>query len=423
MKAIVLGAGVIGVTTAYELARDGHEVVVIDQREDVGLETSFANGGQLAANHAEPWAAPGTVSKALKWLARKDAPLLYRLRLDPALWAWTLEFLLNCSEPKFWKNVERILRVALYSRERYQVLRGELNFEYSLHQKGILNIYRDGHEFDLALEKARTMKELGCERLALDRKGCVDLEPALAHSTQLITGGTWAPHDESGDCLAFTQQLAAHTRTMGVTYQFNTKVLGLDTEGYKIKSAKTDKDNVVGDVEGDVFVLAMGCNSQMLAKTLGLKLHIYPAKGYSLSLPITNPDGNDAPRISLTDDRYKLVFSRQGDIFRVAGLAEFAGYNTDIDEKRAKLILDTTLKLFPKSGESDQATFWAGLRPATPDGVPLLGRGKHENLLLNTGHGTLGWTMAAGSARIIADLANIGTPHIDMEGLGWERFA
>jgi len=421
MKAIVLGAGVIGVTTAYELSRDGHEVVVVDQNADVGLETSYANGGQLAANHAEPWAAPGTILKAIKWLGQKDAPLLYRLRLDPTLWAWTVEFLANCSEPHFWENVARVLRVALYSRERFQSLREDVGVDlnYSLRQKGILNIFRDGHEFDVALERARTMTELGCERRAIDRRGCVELEPALGHSTQLLTGGTWAPHDESGDCLAFTQNLAAKTREMGVEYQFNTKVTGLETEGYKIKTAKTDQ----GDITGDVFVLAMGCNSQHIAKALDLKLHIYPAKGYSVSLPITNPQTDEAPHISLTDDRYKLVFSRLGDTFRIAGLAEFSGYNTSIDLHRSNLILDTVLKLFPHSGERDQATFWAGLRPATPDGVPLLGRGKHENLLLNTGHGTLGWTMAAGSARIIADLANQRTPDIDMEGLGWERFA
>ena len=419
MKAIVLGAGVIGVTTAYELARDGHDVTVIEQREDVALETSYANGGQIAANHAEPWAAPGTIAKAIKWLGRYDAPLLYRLRLDPALWAWTLEFLANCSEPKFWENVARILRVALYSRERYKALRDEVDLDYGLRQLGIISIYRDGRGFDLALDRARTMTELGCERRALDRKGCIDLEPALAHSTQLLSGGTWSPHDESGDCLAFTQQLAEKAKALGVTFQFNTRVLGLISEGYKITTAKTDRS----DVHGDVFVLALGCHSQAIAKPLGLKLHIYPTKGYSVTLPITNPDGFEAPRVSLTDDQHKLVFSRLGDQLRIAGTAEFSGYNTDLNQRRADLTLDTALKLFPRAGVREQATFWAGLRPSTPDGVPLLGRGKHENLLLNTGHGTLGWTMAAGSARIVADLARGRAPAIDMNGLGWERFA
>jgi len=419
MKVIVLGAGVIGVTTAYELARDGHEVTVIEQREGVGLETSFANGGQLAANHAEPWAAPGTIGKAIKWLGRKNAPLLYRLRLDPQLWAWTVEFMANCTEPRFWQNVERILRVALYSRERFQAIRNDEIFNYEHRQHGILNIFRDGSEFGQALERARSMAELGCERRAMDRKGCIELEPALAHSTQLLCGGTWSPHDESGDCFAFTQHLAAKTQNMGVTYKFNTKILGLKEEGYKITTVKTDH----GDIDGDMFVLALGCSSQHLAKSLGLKLHIYPAKGYSVSLPITHPDTDEAPHISLTDDRYKLVFSRLGDTLRIAGMAEFSGYNTDINQSRAQHILDTALKLFPSAGHRDQAMLWAGLRPATPDGVPLLGHGKHQNLLLNTGHGTLGWTLAAGSARIIADLANAKSPDIDMDGLGWERFA
>jgi len=419
MKAIVLGAGVIGVTTAYELSRDGHDVTVIERRSDVGLETSFANGGQVAANHAEPWAAPGTILKALKWLGQNDAPLLYRLRLDPALWSWTIEFMSHCSEPRFWENAARILRVALYSRERFKTIRADVDFDYNLNERGIVNIFRGHLEFDLALERARTMKELGCERLAMDRKRCIELEPALAHSTQLLCGGTWSPHDESGDCYAFTHHLAAKTREMGVKYKFDTTITGLEQNHQKITAVKTDN----GTFSSDVFVVAMGCQSQHFAKHIGLKLHIYPAKGYSISLPVSEPDNDTAPHVSLTDDRYKLVFSRLGNTMRVAGMAEFSGYDTAIDKKRAHLILDTTLKLFPRAGERDQVEFWAGLRPATPDGVPILGRGKHPNLLLNTGHGTLGWTMAAGSARIIADLANARTPDIDMDGLGWERFS
>ncbi|MBL4691962.1 MAG: D-amino acid dehydrogenase [Magnetovibrio sp.] len=418
MKIIVLGAGIIGVTTAYELSRDGHEVIVVEQREDVGLETSFANGGQLAANHAEPWAAPGTISKALRWLGQKEAPLLYRLRLDPALWAWTLEFLGHCSEPRFWQNVARILRVALYSRDRFKVLRNDLEFDFDLQQRGILNIFRDDTEYEQALIRAQAMTELGCERKAMDAKSCIRLEPALAHSTQPLFGGTWSPHDESGNCFVFTQKLAAKTRDAGVCYQFNTQILGLESDGTQITAVRTNK----GVFKGDQFVLAMGCNSQKIAKALGLKLHIYPAKGYSVSLPITHPNSDEAPQVSLTDDRYKLVFSRFGDTFRAAGTAEFSGYNTDVIAHRAQLILDTTLNLFPNLGDPKQAVFWAGLRPATPDGAPLLGRGQHENLLLNTGHGTLGWTMAAGSARIIADLAQNKQPEIDMDGLGPERF-
>jgi len=419
MKAIVLGAGIIGVTTAFELARDGHYVTVIERREDVALETSFANGGQIAANHAEPWAAPGTIAKAIAWLGRKDAPLLYHLRLDPALWAWTVEFFANCREPKFWQNAARILRVALYSRERYKTLRAELDLTYDLNQRGILNIFRDGPEFDQAVERARTLTELGCERRTLDTDACIALEPALAHSTQNLSGGTWSPHDESGDCHTFTRQLAKITKDLGVTFTFNTRVLGLVCDGPKITSVHTDH----GDVRGDVFVLAMGCHSQHIAKDLGLNLNIYPAKGYSVTLPITDPHGDHAPRVSLTDDRHKLVFSRLGDRLRVAGTAEFTGYDTHLDQQRAELTLDTALKLFPHAGDRAKATFWTGLRPATPDGVPVLGRGKPENLLLNTGHGTLGWTMAAGSARITADLAQGRTPDIDMDGLGWQRFA
>ncbi|MFC1673610.1 D-amino acid dehydrogenase [Pseudomonadota bacterium] len=417
MKAIVLGAGVIGVTTAYELARDGHQVTVVEQREAVALETSFANGGQLSWDHGEPLPHPGIPLQALKWLGRKNAPLLYRLRLDPALWAWTLSFLTNCREPQYWRNAERMLRVALYARERMEVIQKEEQVAFDHNSHGIVTLYQDTRAFDRAMDAIGAWRELGGSRTSLDRKGCIEIEPTLAHSTFLIAGGIHTPHDQSGDCHAFTERLAERCVELGVEFQFNTRVKRLTKEGYKITSAVTDR----GEVKGDVFVLALGSYSPQMMSGLGMRLPVYPAKGYSVTIPVA--DDTLAPKTSITSHDHKLVFSRLGATLRVAGMMEFSGHDTELDERRARLVLDNALRLFPGAGNRDEATFWTGLRPQTPDSVPVIGRARQENLILNTGHGMLGWTMAAGSARIAADLAAGHAPHIDMEGLGWERFA
>lgn len=417
MKIVVLGAGVIGVSSAYELACDGHDVTVIEQREGVALETSFANGGQLSSDHGEPLAAPGVIWKALKWLGKHDAPLLYRLRLDPKLWSWTLNFLANSAETRFWENAARILRIALYSRERMTetLVRETIAFDHL--KTGIISVYQDGREFDRTLETARVMKELGSERQMLDRKGCIQVEPALAHSTLLLAGGIYTPNDESGDCYTFTKALAERCEKRGVRFQLNTKVTGLQKSGWKITAVETDR----GPVEGDVFIMALGSYSPRLMHGLGLQLPIYPAKGYSVTVPVI--DDTMAPKASITSQDHKLVFSRLGNKMRVAGMLEFNGYDTDLDQRRAGLVLESALKLFPRAAERDHADFWTGLRPMTPDGAPILGRAKQENLILNTGHGMLGWTMAMGSARVVADLAQGRSPAIDLDGLGWERFS
>jgi len=416
MKVVVLGAGVIGVTSAYELACDGHEVIVIEQRESVALETSFANGGQLSNHHGEPLAAPGVLGKALKWLGKHDAPLLFRLRFDPTLWSWALQFLSNCSEPRFWENAARLLRIALYSRERmaHTLKRETIAFDHLC--TGILNVYQDAHDFDRAQEDAHTMRELGSDRQALDRKGCIDIEPSLIHSALSIAGGTYMPRDESGDCYVFTKALAERCQKRGVTFKFNTTVQGLVKDGWKITSVQTDR----GPIEADVFVMALGSYSPNLMQGLDLKLPIYPAKGYSVTVPVV--DDTMAPKTSITNHEHKLVFSRLGNKLRVAGMMEFNGHDTYLNERRARVVLENALKLFPRAAERDNAEFWTGLRPMTPDGVPILGRAKQENLILNTGHSMFGWTTAMGSARITADLVSSRAPHIDLDGLGWERF-
>lgn len=417
MKVLVLGAGIVGVTTAYELARDGHDVTVIDRCEGPALETSHANGGQLSWHQAAPLAGPGVVRKALSWLGKHDAPLLYRLRLDPQLWAWTLKFLSNCPSPTYWHNAERMLRVALYARERlHEILKREdITFD---HQRGgILKLYQNAPDHRQDCDDIQAWKELGSTKHGLDHKACIELEPALAHSTLNIAGGIHAPSDESGDCYAFTCQLARRAEALGVTFEWNTTVKGLCREGDTITHAITD----AGNLDADLFVMALGSYSPLLMKGLDLKLPIYPAKGYSVTVPII--DEALAPNVSLTSVAHKLVISRFGDTLRVAGMMDLTGYDTDIHDARARVALHNAMKLFPKALNPDQATFWTGLRPQTPDSVPIVGRAKQQNLILNTGHGMLGWTMAPGTARMVADLANAKAPEIDMDGLSWERFA
>ncbi|MCK5445176.1 MAG: FAD-dependent oxidoreductase, partial [Rhodospirillaceae bacterium] len=267
-KVVVLGAGVVGVTSAYELARSGFEVEVIDAREGPGLETSYANGGQVAANHCEPWARPGVMWQAIKWLGRKDAPLLYHLRLDPALWAWSLRFMANATGPRFWANVAVILRVALYSRDALKELSLEANIEYDRLDHGILNIFRGEKAFADAVETSRAVGELGCERRVLNKEACIELEPALASTHDSIVGGTYSPYDLTGDAYLFTRALYERAREMGVHFRFNTRVSGLNVEHGKIKSAATS----AGDLTGDVFVLALGCGSMEAVRGLGITM-------------------------------------------------------------------------------------------------------------------------------------------------------
>jgi D-amino-acid dehydrogenase len=417
MKIVVLGAGVVGVTTAYELARDGHDVTVIDRCEGPALETSHANGGQLSWNHGEPLPGPGVVKKALAWLGRRDAPLVYRLRLDPTLWSWTLKFLANCADPAFWRNAERILRMALYSRERMQEILKHEKIAFDHQRSGILGLYQDAREFDREMEAIRAWREIGGTRDAFDRQGCIEIEPALAHSTLLISGGIHTPLDESGDCYAFTQQLAKRAETLGVTFDWNTTVKGFKRDNWEVTHVVTDR----GEEDADVFVMALGSYSPLLMKGLDLNLPVYPAKGYSVTVPVI--EDAMAPTMSITSNDHKLVISRLGGSLRVAGMLELGGYDTDIVHARARLTLDAALELFPRALEPEHATFWTGLRPMTPDSVPIVGRAKQHNIILNTGHGMLGWTLAAGSARIVADMTRGHAPDVDMDGLSWERFA
>lgn len=416
MKVLVLGAGVVGATTAWFLARDGHEVTVIDRQPGPGLETSFANGGQVSASHATPWATPTTPLKALHWLGREDAPLVFRwARWDPALWAWLARFLMNCTPGRTRVNTERTVRLALYSRELLKAVRAETGLEYDSLSRGILHIFRDSKEFDIQRASAEVMAQAGLPQTILAPEEMVQMEPALRDVAGTLVGGIWSPDDESGDAHRFTQGIAALAASAGVRFLHGETVRGLETDAGRLSAVVTDR----GRHTADAAILSLGSWSPFLARQAGLRLPIYPAKGYSVTVPV-GADPTGAPVVSITDDEHKMVYSRFGDRLRAAGTAELAGWNADLT-RRVEIIRENARRLFPRGGDFDAATPWTGLRPKTPDSVPYVCATPVDGLFLNTGHGTLGWTMAVGSGRLVADLISGRTPEIDPTGYGLSR--
>lgn len=417
MKVIVLGAGVVGVTTAYYLARAGCAVTVVDRRDGPALETSFANGGQISVNHTTPWAAPGTPRKALGWLGRTDAPLLFHARFDPALFAWLARFLANCTSERMRANTRKAMRLALFSRRELASLREDLGIEYDRVARGILHIFRSTEEYDRALPQVELMNRVGCVRYVIDVEECLAIEPALEPARDSLVGGIHSPDDESGDAHKFTKALAERCQALGVSFRYATPVSAIVAESGRISGIET----AVGRLAADAFVMAAGSYTPLLLRPLGIRLPVYPAKGYSVTIPLDD-GGAAAPMVSLIDDEYKMVYSRLGDRLRAAGTAEFTGYDDSVSEPRARFLLDTALSLFPGCGDRERAEFWAGLRPSTPDGVPVIGRTRYANLFLNTGHGTLGWTMACGSGRVVADLVTGVEPELAFDDLALDRF-
>jgi len=392
MRVAVLGAGVIGVATAWYLRQAGHDVRVLDRREGPGLETSFANGGQISADHAAPWAKPGVPLQALKWMVQEDAPLLFRLRADPAQWRWGLQFLRNCTAERFKENAARLQRLGRYSRAQLQALRDDTGIQYDRAARGILVLYTEGHPFEPGM---KTPDE------------CVALEPAIAPMKDRLVGGRVYPEDESGDAYKFTVELAKLCEANGVGFDFGVSIERLLTENGKITAVKTP----TGSIQADAFVLALGSYSPLLARPLGIDLPIYPLKGYSVTMPVKDPAA--AWTVSLSDEAHKLVLSRLGDRLRIAGTAELNGYDTSINETRCRAIVKRVMELFPDAGDSSKVQFWTGLRPATPTNLPCIGTTRYPNLFLNTGHGTLGWTHACGSGRIVADLVSGRRPEVE----------
>ena len=418
MKVAILGAGVTGVAAAWYLHKSGHEVTVIDRQEGAGLETSFANGGQISVSHAEPWANPQAPAKVWKWLGREDAPLLFRLRADVHQWLWGLAFLRECTPERTRHNIQQIVSLGLYSRASLQALRAETGIAYDQLTRGILHFYTSREEFDHAQEPARLMREYGCELEMKSADECVAIEPALASVRHLLAGGSMTPSDESGDAHKFTRELAQLCASGGVCFSYGAEVLGLKHAGGRISGVAVESaDGKRADITADAYLVCMGSYSPRLLGPLGEHLAIYPAKGYSVTLPVQ--DASRAHSVSLTDDEYKLVFSRLGDRLRIAGTAELNGYDTDINEVRCQAILKRAMELFPGAGDASRAQFWAGLRPATPSNLPYIGKTRYDNLYVDTGHGTLGWTMACGSGRAVADLISGRKPDVDFAFRGY----
>ncbi|HST01448.1 MAG TPA: D-amino acid dehydrogenase [Usitatibacter sp.] len=407
MKVLVLGAGVIGTSTAWYLTQQGHEVTVVDRREGAGLETSFANGGQISVCHAEPWANPGAPLKILQWLTQDDAPLLFRLRMDPHQWSWGLRFLVECLPGRTRANIGEIVKLSLYSRASLQALRAETAIAYDELELGILHYYTDRAEFDRAVAAASIMRKYGLDREVETVDQAVKLEPALAASRDRIVGATYTSSDESGDAYLFTTRLADMAAAKGCRFEYGKPIDAIDAAGGEVSGVR-----VAGvSMKADAYVVALGSYSPLLTRAIGIDLPVYPAKGYSASVPIR--DASKAPRVSLTDDGAKIVLTRLGDRIRIAGTAELSGYSTDLNPVRCEALTRRAAEMFPDAGHYDRATYWTGLRPSTPSNVPLVGRTRYRNLFLNTGHGTLGWTMAAGSGRALADIVSGRKPDVD----------
>ncbi|SCB11476.1 D-amino acid dehydrogenase [Rhizobium multihospitium] len=416
MKVVVLGAGIIGVTSAYQLAKAGHEVTVIDRQQGPALETSFANAGEVSFGYCSPWAAPGIPMKAIKWLFMHHAPLILRPKVDGAMLSWLVKMLSNCTSERYAINKSRMLRLADYSRISLAQVREETGIAYDERMQGTLQLFRTQAQLDASAKDVKALAADGIPYEVLDPDGCIRVEPALKHVRGKIVGGLLTPKDETGDCFKFTNALAAKAIELGVQFQYGTTIKGLDVQGGQVRGVVTDR----GRMDADAIVVALGSYSPLLLKPLGISLSVYPVKGYSLTIPIT--DASRAPESTVMDETYKIAITRLGDRIRVGGMAEISGYTNDLGLPRRQTLEHSVTDLFP-GGDVAKASFWSGLRPMTPDGTPVIGPTKIKGLFLNTGHGTLGWTMSSGSARVISDLVSGRKPDIDATDLAISRYA
>lgn len=419
MKVVVLGAGVVGTTSAWYLAQSGHEVLVVDRQPEPGLETSFANGGQISVSHAEPWANPGAPFKMLKWLGREDAPLLFRPTPDPQQWLWGMRFLLECLPARTRRNTAQAFALALYSRDQLRALRRETGIAYDELTRGILQFFGERRDFERARAQIDLLRARGFDSVAKTPEECVEVEPALAHARSRIAGGIYTPSDESGDARLFTCRLAQRAQAAGVVFRMGVSVRGIEPESGRIcRVVIDDEAGIEESLRADAYVVALGSYSPLLLRPLGISIPVYPVKGYSVTIPLD--PGDVAPEVSLTDDDYKVVFSRLGSRLRAAGTAELTGYDTSLTESRCAALLKRCRELFPRAGKDENAQFWTGLRPATPRNLPWIGRTRYPNLYLNTGHGTLGWTMSCGSGKALADIVSARRPEVEFDFLGVE---
>ena len=417
MKVLVLGAGVIGITAAYELAGAGHEVTVVDRQAAPALETSFANAGEVSPGYSAPWAGPGVPVKAIKWLAMHHRPLVIRPHIDRAFIAWVLAMLRNCTATRYAINKARMVRLAEYSRDCLRALRADTGLAYDERMQGTLQLFRTQKQFDGSADDIAVLRQSGVAFELLDRAGCIRHEPALAQVSDKFVGGLLLPGDETGDCFKFTQALATLAAERGVSFRFGTTLRGLVRTGKRLDGVATD----AGTLVADAYLVALGSYSPLLLGPIGLSIPVYPVKGYSITVPIVDPAG--APESTVMDETHKVAVTRLGDRIRVGGTAELAGYTLKLHEARRKTLAHVVGDLFPRGGDISRAEFWCGLRPMTPDGTPVIGATPVENLYLATGHGTLGWTMAAGTAKVMADVISGRMPGIDLSGLTIARYS
>ena len=416
MRVLVLGAGVIGTTSAWYLRQAGYDVTVVDRQPAPALETSFANAGQLSFGYTSPWAAPGVPLKAIKWLFEEHAPLAIRPTGDLNQYRWLWQMLRNCTSARYAVNKARMVRVSDYSRDCINELRAATGINYEGRQLGTTQLFRTQQQLDAAAQDIEVLRQYGVPYEVLDRQGIARIEPALAGKTDMLVGALRLPEDQTGDCQLFTDKLAALAAEAGVEFRFDQTITSIQHDGDRITDV-----HINGRLEtADHYVLALGSYSPQLLAPLGLQLPVYPLKGYSLTLPIT--DAAMAPNSTILDESYKIAITRFEDRIRVGGMAEVAGFDLSLEPRRRATLEKVVNDLYPDGGDLSKATFWTGLRPATPDGTPVIGATPFRNLFLNTGHGTLGWTMAAGSGRYLADLMSGKKPQISSEGLDIFRY-
>jgi len=416
MKVLVLGSGVIGVTSAYQLAKAGHEVCVVDRQPAAGLETSYGNAGEVSPGYSAPWAGPGVPVKAIKWLLMHHRPLVIRPHLDLEFIRWGVAMLRNCTAARYEVNKGRMVRLAEYSRDCLRELRAQTGIAYDERMQGTLQLFRTQSQLDGTGADIDVLKRYGVAYEVLDREGCIRHEPALAAVRDKFVGGLRLPGDETGDCFKFTQNLAALAVREGVTFRYGTRIDALRLAGKQIDGVATD----AGVLKADAYLVALGSHSPLLLRRVGIRVPVYPVKGYSITVPITEAAG--APESTVMDETHKVAVTRLGDRIRVGGTAELAGYTLQLHEARRRTLEHVVSDLFPRGGDVSRAEFWCGLRPMTPDGTPVVGPTRVPNLYLATGHGTLGWTMAAGTGRVMADLISGRAPGIDLDGLTVERY-
>ena len=416
MQVLILGSGVIGTSVAYYLARAGHDVTVLDRQPAPALETSFGNAGEVSPGYSAPWAGPGVPLKAIKWMLMRHSPLVIKPMLDPAMWRWGLSMLRNCTQARYELNKGRMVRLAEYSRDCLKALRADTGIRYDERALGTLQLFRMQKQLDGIAKDVEVLEASGVPYQVLDREGCVQYEPALAAVKGKFVGGLRLPGDETGDCFKFTQALARLAEAAGAQFRFGVSIEAIEHAAGGVTAVRTD----AGRFTADRYVVALGSYSPALVKPLGIDLPVYPVKGFSITVPISDASG--APESTVMDETYKVAVTRLGDRIRVGGTAQLSGFDLRLDASRRDTLEHVVTDLFPKGGDVREASFWTGLRPMTPDGTPVIGATRIPNLMLCTGHGTLGWTMAAGTGRVMADLIDGKRPAIDMEGLTVSRY-